>query len=249
MLKFIGTGDLGNAALGNTSAYVKQGADLILLDCGTTAYARMQQLNIFEDVNNVYVAITHMHPDHVGSLANTIFYLNYWKNIIPNILISNNEESTQKDELEKFLSLQGVGIDNYQFVNVEELAMPGISSFEFKEVEHSASMKSYAFEIGFENKKVYYLGDNNDKKYLKSIIKNLKKDDLVYTDCTTLKLKKQVHMPLDVLNQLAEEPIRKQIYCMHFCSTEDIEEIKKAGYCIARNEQSKQEYLKLIKSR
>ena len=249
MLKFIGTGDLGNATLGNTSAYIKQGKNLLLLDCGTTAYARMQQLNIFEDINKVYIAITHMHPDHVGALANTIFYLNYWKNIVPSIIISNNEESTQKDELERFLSLQGVETDNYQFVFVSELDMPEIISFDFKPVEHSSNMKSYAFEIGFENKKIYYLGDNNDKKYIKSLIKNLKKDDLIYTDCTTLKLKKQVHMPLEVLNQLADESIRKQIYCMHFCSDDDIEEIKKAGYSIARNEQSKQEYLKIIKSR
>ena len=57
MLKFIGTGDLGNATLGNTSAYIKQGKNLLLLDCGTTAYARMQQLNIFEDINKVYIAM------------------------------------------------------------------------------------------------------------------------------------------------------------------------------------------------
>ena len=249
MLKFIGTGDLGNASLGNTSAYIKQGKDLLMLDCGTTVYARAQQLNIFENVQNVYIAITHMHPDHVGALANMIFYLNYWKDIVPNVIIPNEEENTQKDEIEKFLALQGVKTDNYNFIAVTDFLITGISSFDFKTIEHSENMKSYAFEIGFENKKVYYLGDNNDKKYLKSIIKNLKKEDLIYTDCTTLKLKKQVHLPLDVLNNLAEESIRKQIYCMHFSSDDDIEEIKKAGYGIARNEQSKQEYLKIIKER
>lgn len=249
MIKFIGTGDLANQTLGNTCAYIKQGKDLLLLDCGTTAFARMQQLNIFEDVKNVYIAITHMHPDHVGGLANTVFYLNYWKNIVPNILIASDEESTQEEELEKFLSLQGVGIDNYQFVSESELSIAGMLSFSFKAIEHSENMKSYAFEICFENKKVYYLGDNNDKKYLKTIIKKLQKDDLIYTDCTTLKLKKQVHMHLEVLNQIVDEDIRKQVFCMHFGSDEDIEEIKKAGYGIARNEQSKQEYLKIIKSR
>lgn len=249
MLKFIGTGDLANPTLGNTCAYIKQGKDLLLLDCGTTAFARMQQLNIFDDVNNINIAITHMHPDHVGGLANTIFYLNYWKNIVPNILVPSASENSHEDQLKKLLSVQGIGDSNYKFITETQLYVNGVSSFEFKTIEHSENIKCFAFEIVFQNKKIYYLGDNNDKKYLKSIIKKLQKDDLIYTDCTTLKLKKQVHMLLDVLNQLADEEIRKQIFCMHFCSDEDIEEIKKSGYSIARNEQSKQEYLKIIKSR
>ena len=76
MLKFIGTGSAFNTELGNTSAYIKQDQTLFILDCGETAFTRMKQLNIFEDVKNVYIAITHMHPDHVGSLGSLVFYLN-----------------------------------------------------------------------------------------------------------------------------------------------------------------------------
>ena len=54
MLKFIGTGSAFNTEMTNTSAYIKDGQTLLIIDSGETAFARMKQLKIFDDVQNVY---------------------------------------------------------------------------------------------------------------------------------------------------------------------------------------------------
>ena len=77
MLNFIGTGSAFNTELGNTSAFVKKNNSLLLIDCGGTVFHRFQELNIFEGLENLYIIITHTHPDHVGSLGEVIFYSYY----------------------------------------------------------------------------------------------------------------------------------------------------------------------------
>ena len=93
MLKFIGTGSAFNHQMGNTSAYIKQDNTLFIIDCGETAFARMKQLNLFEGVQNVYIAITHMHSDHVGSLGSLIAYLNIFYGITPTLVITTEDSA------------------------------------------------------------------------------------------------------------------------------------------------------------
>ena len=44
MLKFIGTGSAFNQDLGNTSAYIKDGETLLLIDCGETVFQRIKEI-------------------------------------------------------------------------------------------------------------------------------------------------------------------------------------------------------------
>ena len=81
MLKFIGTGSAFNTKLGNTSAYIKDNNTLLLIDCGELTFARILSLNLLDDVNEVHIAITHTHPDHIGSLGSLIFYCFFIKKI------------------------------------------------------------------------------------------------------------------------------------------------------------------------
>ena len=115
MLKFIGTGSAFNTELGNTSAYLKSNETLLLIDCGESVFARIKKINLLEDVKNVYIIITHLHSDHVASLATLIEYLNIFKGIVPNIILTNEDSNeAQEQAISSFLSLQGIE-DNVDF--------------------------------------------------------------------------------------------------------------------------------------
>ncbi len=245
MLKFIGVGDLLNSDLLNTSAYIKKENKMLLIDCGVMSFKRMLELNLFDDIDTVYIAITHMHPDHVGALASLVFYLNN-KKIVPNIIVPCEDEE-QKQDIVNFLFLQGLVNDKYNLINDEDtFVFDNMLKFTYKQIKHNELLKSFAIEMSFVDKKIYYLGDNNDERYQKNIAKKLGDNDLVYTDCCGNN--STHHIDLDTLTEIYDEKTRKQIYCMHFKDDESIFKAKNLGFNIAIKEQSKEEYLKKIMS-
>lgn len=246
MLKFIGTGDMANVELGNTSAYIKNEDKILIIDCGASAFQRMIELNLFDGINEINVAVTHNHPDHVGSLASLIFYAKHWLKKPVNVVVSSDEDCYQMEDLESILSLQGVSEESYTFVNDVDFNSMGLT-LKYEKIQHS-KLESFAICITSNDSTAYYLGDNNDIEYLKSKLDILNKNDLIYTDCTTFVYETSVHMTLQTLCENIDEKLRKQVVCMHFCDGENIEEIKRQGFAVAKKEQSKQEYLKRIMS-
>ncbi len=77
MLNFIGSGSAFNTGIGNNSTFLKINKSLILIDCGSSTFSRLRELNVLDGVEHVRVFITHTHPDHVGSLGDLIFYVYY----------------------------------------------------------------------------------------------------------------------------------------------------------------------------
>ena len=252
MLKFIGTGSAFNTNSANCSAYIKDGENLLIIDCGETAFARMKQLNIFEDVKKVYIIITHMHSDHVGSLGSLIAYLRIFYEIVPNILITNEDSAeAQENILRKYLELVGIKEEEYEFTycDMMEDALTDLKKVELVEVKHSPELTSYAVELYFKEKTIYYTGDQNDIPYVKSIAKSLKPQDLVYTDCTNKDYKGRVHISLDELAKIFAENKRAQVYCMHFENMAVISDAKELGFKVATKEQSIEELLRQIANR
>jgi len=110
MLKFIGTGSAFNTKLGNTSAYIKENGVLLLIDCGELTFDRILSLNLLSDVNEVHIAVTHCHPDHIGSLGSFIFYCHFIKNIKPTFHAANSD-------FIELLEIMGVTKDHCEFDN------------------------------------------------------------------------------------------------------------------------------------
>ena len=252
MLKFIGTGSAFNVDLGNTSAYIKEKNTLLIIDCGETAFTRMKQLNIFEGVENVYIAITHMHSDHVGSLGSLVSYLNIFCGIMPTLIISNgNSAEKQEDTLRNYLTICGIDEDEYDFsyADMMEDVLSGLIKIEMIETKHSKHLTCYAVELHFEDKTVYFTGDTVDLEYVENISKNLKENDIVYTDCTNKEYKNRIHISLKELCEIFNEEQRKNVTCMHFENFETICKAKELGFKTASRELSIEELLKHIVGR
>jgi len=251
MLKFIGIGSAFNYELGNTSAYIKENKTLLLIDCGETVFARIQEMNLLSDVENVYVAITHMHSDHVGSLASLIDYLYWNKNIVPNLILPNGDEESEvaEETFRKYLTILGISEDHYEttYADMMEDVLTGLKTINYLTVKHSPRLVSYAIELIFENKKIIYVGDNNDVSYMNKISYTMDENTFVYTDCSTGE--NEVHISLDALAEIFDEEKRKNIYCTHFDNYEVINKAKGLGFKVAGRELSKAELLKQIASR
>lgn len=252
MLKFIGTGSAFNTDMGNTSAYIKQNGTLFLLDCGETAFARMKQLNLFDEVENVYIAITHMHSDHVGSLASLIAYLNIFKDIVPTIVITNEDSAeAQEQNFRTYLSVMGIGEDDYDFSygDMLEDVLEGLKKVELVEITHSKAVTSYAIELYFEDKVIYYVGDNIDKEYLSNLSQTITLNDIIYTDCTNRDYAGRVHIMLDELAEIFTEAQREQVFCMHFDSYGVYSDARNLGFKTVNKELSVDDLLKQIAGR
>ena len=87
MLKFIGTGSCFNYKMGNNSAYYIHNVNgkkrFILFDCGEDVFHKILNNNLLNEIDEVFVVITHLHSDHVGSLPSFVFYLHFVLNIKP----------------------------------------------------------------------------------------------------------------------------------------------------------------------
>lgn len=236
-LKFLGRGSAFNIDEKNTSAYLKNENSLLLIDCGETVFTDIIKSNLLNDVDNIYILITHLHGDHAGSLSSLIFYCYYMKNIIPNVFGVN--------ELEMYLKLQGTikGFHYNLITNLNELDL--LSSFELEEiekfdVEHEPAIElttsqvndvvikteekkilnSYAYLFKFlDSSSFYYSGDCSE--FNKEVFEKYKDDAnfTMYQDTTSMSFKGNIHTDIKQLEYSVPSKYRHKIHCMHINSS------------------------------
>lgn len=213
MLQFIGTGSAFNYKLGNNSAYVKKGSTLFLIDCGSTTFSRLQKYNILDNIKHTNVLITHLHPDHVSSLGDLIFYCYFILKIKPYIY------TPCEQDLISLLDIMGVNRKIYTVINASEDfclsnddVVMNISSVKAVHVEN---LKCYSYIIKYNNKSIYYSGDASeiDSKILCDL--NNGKFDYFYQDTFMGEAIGIPHMLFENLCEQIDSNIRYKVYCMH----------------------------------
>ena len=230
MINFIGIGSAFNTELGNTSAFVKKNNSLILIDCGGNVFHRLQELSLLEGIENLYIVITHTHPDHIGSLGEEIFYSYYILKQIPTIFFPSKE--LIKGLLESIgVSAEMYNLNSFEMVDVKDTQL-GELIIEFMPVSHVDTIPAYGFIMKLYEKLFYYSGDANtiSSKVINKIISG--EIDRVYQDTCGLDYEGNNHLSLTKLCMIVPQEFRNKVYCMHLDKHITEKEIRDNGFNI-----------------
>lgn len=227
MLKFLGKGSAFNTELLNNSAFIKNNNKLLLIDCGGMIFDRLKEVKLLENIDEINVLITHIHPDHVGSLGDLIFYAHY-------ILEKKVRVFHPSNQLPKLLGLLGVKEEIYELDNSFKFKIEGLyensTEIEFIEVSHTDSMDSYGFKLNSDIENLYYSGDANQipvnilNDFLIREIKN------IYHDTCGVDYKGNGHMYIGKLEKAIPEHLREFVYCMHIDKFMNENELIEKGF-------------------
>ena len=178
----------------------------ILFDCGNGS---TRLLNLPDDLNNLSIFITHLHPDHVGDLASllqTIFVYRCHEIIkdrihlyIPDTI--EEEYKVEEDEITWITTKVGEkhAIDYEYIKKYADIAGVEIHKIEentnFKDFEVISAqvphpIEAYAYRFNSDNGDITYSGDTDVKNNLREFAKN---SDLFICESTFLKENKRTN--------------------------------------------------------
>ncbi|UUV47032.1 ribonuclease Z [Bacillus phage vB_BanS-Thrax5] len=238
MFEFIGTGSAFNTKLGNNGAFIKQGNKFFMIDCGSSTFSRIMEMDLLEGVEEIYVMITHKHPDHIGSLGDLIFY-GYYN--MGNVMEKNVTVLTPSDiMMQDILFDMGVGSDTYYLKEFDTESLNFLDDFSMTfmpiQTEHVKELDCFGYVIHIKNTRIYYSGDANiiPEKVLKMF--NAGMIDILYQDTCGADYEGNVHLSLKKLDELIvkDEGLRSRVYCMHLDEKFDEIEAISMGFNVVK---------------
>lgn len=243
-LEFIGTGSAFNTKLGNTSAYLKEGNKMLLIDCGSNVFQRIKENNLLEGIDEIYAVITHTHADHVGSLADLVLYSYFSHGEFAKCKI--NVYYSDGVEVDKLLNINGcVKNLHYKSKLIEEGQVKVLFNdyiFYYNKSYHVGEIKSYSINIINGENYIHYSGDSNEISLLD--LSYIKKDYLYmiyYIDTCAADYEGNVHLSLRKLKELVPEQYRHKIWCMHLDEGFDVEHAKYLGFNVVESKFNKKD--------
>lgn len=206
-LNFIGTGSAFNPQLGNTSAYFRIDHELYLIDCGESVFGKIWHLPELTRCHDIYIVLTHLHSDHVGSLGSLISYCHFALSKSVTVVFPDSK-------ILLFLDLCGISRAFYRYVPV----MPEANArFEAVPVEHVEDMRCFGYLISTKSWKIYYSGDA--RTIPPSVVKMLLDGQLdrIYQDTSLSDSShgNNAHCSLSHLETIVPPKFRSTICCMH----------------------------------
>lgn len=222
-LKFIGIGGAVTLELGGNCAYLKDDKTLLLIDCCEDATTKLKNREAFNNIENIVIAITHTHSDHVAGLGTFVWYCNFLLNIKPKII--SNSKSFEL-HLRQLLKLLGVEEKFFEFVNPANV-MVDDCKIEMMPTTHTSSLECFGIMFTDEEGKYYYTGDTNDFELVKNLV-NSSQVKKIY--CEVSWKTYNAHIEYEMLKELKCD----KLVLMHF---EDVELYNQAildGFDVAK---------------
>lgn len=229
-LKFLGKGAAFYPVLGNTSAYFIYDKNLFLIDCGESIFKKLYEKDLFSEINDIYVFITHTHCDHIGSLSSLILYCSHKFDIKTKIVIP--KENKYIDSIKNILNGMGVDESNYEFINDLDLdnKYDVFDNIRYVETTHCDDITSYSIIFEKDNRVIYYSGDTNELDTVKSIIHGDKNIDKIYIETCSERL--DGHIYYEDLLEVIPKNLRDRVYCMHLDTMDIVDKLEENGFKI-----------------
>ena len=202
-LVFLGIGAAFNPVMGNTSAWFVQDGKLFILDCGETVFERLWYLPELRTCEDIYVAITHLHNDHVGSLAALASACLH--ELGKKIHVIHPEQT-----ITTLLALMGISGEEYFY----HAGMPDTEvSFQATPVEHAGDMKSYGYIVKTNNWSFYFSGDA--RSIPGEVLERFYEGDIGFIYQDTSVEDAPNHAKLSYLERVIPEEMRGRVYSVH----------------------------------
>ncbi|UUV46766.1 ribonuclease Z [Bacillus phage vB_BanS-Thrax4] len=238
MFEFIGTGSAFNTKLGNNGAFIKQGNKFFMIDCGSATFHRIMETELLDGVEEIYVMMTHTHPDHVGSLGDLIFYGYY---SMGNVMEKNVTVLAPNDiDIESTLLSMGVKEDTYHLIKYADSSVNLLQDFGFYfmpvKTKHVDELNCYGYIFSKDGVKTYYSGDANIIPETVLTLFNNGSIHRLYQDTCWLDYDGNVHLSLRKLDELIDDnkDLRSRVYCMHLDGQFDEIEAISLGFNVVK---------------
>lgn len=233
-LTFLGKGSEFNVIDGNTSAYLQQGDSLFLIDCGSDVYAKLKQAIFFAGLLEVHVLITHVHPDHIGSLASLVndLYLNKAVKVniaTPDVVAVTNILACMGVKSE-YYTIQKLNVGAYNVIVNKDLDNIVIKPYV---VNHEQNVNSYAYMILNGGLVLYFSGECNNvpTDVLTDLLAG--QIDKFYQEVVSVDEPNNTHMSFTKLQELiVPADARLKVYAMNYDSALNLTDVTDAGFSI-----------------
>ena len=153
-LNFTGKGSAFYPPFKNTGAYMLSGKALYLIDCGETMFDVLYHKLDLASIEDVYVILTHMHADHVGSLGTLISYFYCLFNKAIHVVYP-------QETIKQLLTLEGITPLGYHYHETLPENPAGLTAVPV-EVKHALDMKCYGYVLSDGTETIYYSGDSSE---------------------------------------------------------------------------------------
>jgi len=218
-LEFIGIGGAFCPGLGCNCAYIKENKKILFIDFGMDAFAKVIKYNLLDDVEEVYIIVTHFHGDHIGGLFTLVDYCYFNMNIVVRIL---DNSFTFTNKLVNLMEL--TGIESRRFAIKQKFEFNFDFDVKIEKTSHSPLLECYSIVFEKDGKKVLYTSDSND---INNVRKAIKDDSFEKIYCEVGE-NSPIHIDYYELKNLD----KAKLILMHFSSEELYEIAKNDGFVV-----------------
>lgn len=118
MLRFLGRGSAFSDA--QNCAFFRDHQNLILLDCGMTAFHSLRHTKLLSGLKQITVLVTHTHSDHVGGIPMLIHFAKFVLGITVTVVVPN--DTVREEMLFLIDRMDGCAPDAYTLVTCADFA-------------------------------------------------------------------------------------------------------------------------------